>query len=834
MDKAKEGLEETARVYASFVESFQGPPGASSLHPAARVALANQRIAGLNASLPPHLDASVGGRPGWGPPAAAAGGFRNGPPPFAGGREFTPASRPGIAPGFSQQPPAKADEPPPPLPKKSARGAKKRNIDAFLEEMKRRDEMREQHIDPDALPFQHQQQTPTPYLASPPLLQDTPRPQGPPLLPYAQFPIVPPLVPPPVGSFIGSHDVGDPSTTNLYVGNLPPEVTEEILAKEFAAYGDIASVKIMWPRTEEEHARRKNCGFVSYMDRKDAEDAVEKLRELVLFGSAIRVGWGKPVALPQTPLFECTDPTRKRATPSPPQASGANNVTQQSSNGEESVVEIPAGHPRFEIVLPSDPYLLFLINRMSLYVSKMGQNFEKLVMEREARDPRFAFLYVIQSPEHMYYRWKTYSLSQKDTMDKWRTLPFQMITGGPFWIPPPLTDLKVKNSSSSRSKTRSQSRSSSRSRSRSSDSSSSGSSRSRSRSKSRERKLAAKKTDKDKPKVKGWDVVKPPEGTEPIKPFAVPSYPTSYNTTPTSRSSSASAPRLRAADAERFEDMLRDLTTDRHAIAEGMAFALDHAEHAKEIVEIITDAMSILDTPVPKKIARLFLISDILYNSSAPVKNASAYRSAFQSSLARVFQHLTEKLATLEGRLAAQQMKDKVESVLNAWHAWSIFPAPLMATLEAWKETKRRKQPSESLLPAASAAIPVAASGENEQQAKKKAKSERVEVLGGVLSNTYDDSDEENAKGDDEDDEDVDGVPLVAEDTATARIAATTTTTTQATAMDDDENVDGVPLELPLASSSSSSSKKKKHSGLGGTMFADSDSDDDLDGAPLS
>ena len=57
------------------------------------------------------------------------------------------------------------------------------------------------------------------------------------------------------------HDTGagskieygeDPTTTNLYVGNLATDVTEETLRAEFARHGPINSVKIMWPRREEE------------------------------------------------------------------------------------------------------------------------------------------------------------------------------------------------------------------------------------------------------------------------------------------------------------------------------------------------------------------------------------------------------------------------------------------------------------------------------------------------------------------------------------------------------------------------------------------------------
>lgn len=29
----------------------------------------------------------------------------------------------------------------------------------------------------------------------------------------------------------------------------------------------------MWPRTEEERARKRNCGFVSFFDRLDADEA---------------------------------------------------------------------------------------------------------------------------------------------------------------------------------------------------------------------------------------------------------------------------------------------------------------------------------------------------------------------------------------------------------------------------------------------------------------------------------------------------------------------------------------------------------------------------------
>jgi len=57
-------------------------------------------------------------------------------------------------------------------------------------------------------------------------------------------------------------------TTNIYVGNLPPIVTEEELSELFLPFGNLYSVKIMWPRTDEERARYVvvvHVGFVQSM-----------------------------------------------------------------------------------------------------------------------------------------------------------------------------------------------------------------------------------------------------------------------------------------------------------------------------------------------------------------------------------------------------------------------------------------------------------------------------------------------------------------------------------------------------------------------------------------
>lgn len=53
---------------------------------------------------------------------------------------------------------------------------------------------------------------------------------------------------------------------------------------------------------------------------------------------------------------------------------------------------------------------------------------------------------------------------------------------------------------------------------------------------------------------------------------------------------------------------------------------------------MLEDSLRQIDTPVTVKIARLFVVSDILHNSSASVRNASQYRTQLQDKLPDIFE----------------------------------------------------------------------------------------------------------------------------------------------------------------------------------------------------
>nr|GLL18228.1 polyadenylate-binding protein RBP47-like [Ipomoea trifida] len=82
----------------------------------------------------------------------------------------------------------------------------------------------------------------------------------------------------------GSQSDGDSSNTTIFVGGLDPNVSDEDLRQPFSQYGEIVSVKI---------PVGKGCGFVQFANRTDAEEALQKLKGLVIGKQTVRLSWGR-------------------------------------------------------------------------------------------------------------------------------------------------------------------------------------------------------------------------------------------------------------------------------------------------------------------------------------------------------------------------------------------------------------------------------------------------------------------------------------------------------------------------------------------------------------
>ncbi|OIT39549.1 PREDICTED: protein RRC1-like isoform X1 [Nicotiana attenuata] len=397
----------------------------------------------------------------------------------------------------------------------------------------------------------------------------------------------------------GSLDDGDPQTTNLYVGNLSPQVDENFLLRTFGRFGPIASVKIMWPRTEEERKRQRNCGFVSFMNRADAQAANDEMQGVVVYEYELKIGWGKSVSLPSQSL------------PAPPPGqmairskegstvilSGPSGPPVTSIPSQNSELVLTPNVPDIMVVPPEDDHLCHAIDTMSLYVLDGGCAFEQAIMERGRGNSLFNFLFELGSKEHTYYVWRLYSFAQGDTLQRWRTEPFIMISGSGRWIPPPLPTSK---------------------------------------------------------------------GDENEKELG-----TAYAAGKSRRVEVERT--LTDAQRDEFEDMLRSLTLERSQIREAMGFALDNADAAGEVVEVLTESLTLKETPIPTKVARLMLVSDILHNSSAPVKNASAYRTKFEATLPDIMESFNDLYRSITGRITAEALKERVLKVLQVWADWFLF-----------------------------------------------------------------------------------------------------------------------------------------------------------------
>ena len=78
---------------------------------------------------------------------------------------------------------------------------------------------------------------------------------------------------------------------NIYVGNLPYQITEDELRTAFEEYGEVASVKIIIDR---ETGRSKGFGFVEMNDDAQGGSAIEELDGAELLGRTLRVNEARP------------------------------------------------------------------------------------------------------------------------------------------------------------------------------------------------------------------------------------------------------------------------------------------------------------------------------------------------------------------------------------------------------------------------------------------------------------------------------------------------------------------------------------------------------------
>ena len=364
----------------------------------------------------------------------------------------------------------------------------------------------------------------------------------------------------------------------------------------------------------------------------------------------MKLSWGKTVPIPPYPIY--IPPKLRELTIPPPQS----NLPFNAQPDFKDLDKLPSpGTPlalilkqdnfneilknsTVKVVAPTDRTLLCLIHRMVEFVVREGPMFEAMIMNRELMNPMFRFLFDNQSSEHIYYRWRLFSVLQGEHHSKWRTECFRMFKDGPLWRPPPvnpfqqgmpddliddeLTPERQQQTSATFNKDNN------------------GNSSSNNNNNHALKRGFKESKEKEKKCI------------------------------------------LTDSEREQFEDILRELTPEKQKIQDAMIYCIEHAEAAEEIVDCIVESLSLLETPLHKKIARLYLISDVLHNCTVKVSNASFYRKGFQSKLINIFQNMHKCYESIEGRLKAEHFKQRVMNCFKVWNDWTIYTCEFLIKLQ--------------------------------------------------------------------------------------------------------------------------------------------------------
>ncbi|KAH8928661.1 hypothetical protein BT69DRAFT_1293155 [Atractiella rhizophila] len=435
---------------------------------------------------------------------------------------------------------------------------------------------------------------------------------------------------------MGSHDMGDPSTTNIHVGNLPTTITEQALGFFFCQYGAIGSLKIMWPR--EPGPSRNLGGFVAFMKRTDADLALRKADGADLMGNKLRCGWGKAVNLPPKCIIEVGTETVLQRAEKKRERKGVEARIETGRAGNvkapttlEVVLAIvtvialdlirqlahvhdrapedarnilprePATHLALDHTLVLAPTLAVdrhpeedIVRIVARKVKEQGSRSEDAIKERERDNPSYAFLRDKSSKGYIYLRMLL--------DDRWRCATPDM------WFDDDGANSTYSTDSAEESE-----------------------------------------DERMKDRRRG---------------------------------------KLGKLGRQRFESMLRGITNTREKVARCMAFAIRHADACDEVVDILIKSLTIPSTPIPRKIARLHVISDILHNSSASIQNVWRFRSAFESRLQVVFDHLNLIYRSFPSRLKAEAFRMRIMGCVGEWDKWLAFTPGRIEEWEARLLTK--------------------------------------------------------------------------------------------------------------------------------------------------
>jgi U2-associated protein SR140 len=402
----------------------------------------------------------------------------------------------------------------------------------------------------------------------------------------------------------------------------------------------------MWPRTAEARARERHTGFVCFMHRQDAEDAIASCNDADVFhvGRRLVMRWGKNVkkitksgagGMPISPIQQKSTETV-----------GATQINQRQPSFDQE----RDGSSAIRVTVPQSKERAGFISTVASYVAKDGAAFEEMLLREHAEDPLYTFLVLPSDPtserkeEYIYYRWRVYGFAQGDGLFVWRAEPFVMLhPNGCFWFPPPMDTDAARQESEQRQKGEAWI----------------------------ERQKQQRRAHVHRRDVTGRQLERARNGGP------------------------DGGSRLTAEEMDKFNTLTRrNLSGSRESICAAMAFCFEKSGAARQISEKLEELV-LEDGPkiaTDTRVARLYLLSDVLFNSQQPgIKNAFLYRSAIESFSPDAFASLGTHGRGSLGRLSEKKLSVAVSRVLSAWTAWSVYTPIFIDQLQDRYEGKETK-----------------------------------------------------------------------------------------------------------------------------------------------
>lgn len=138
---------------------------------------------------------------------------------------------------------------------------------------------------------------------------------------------------------------------------------------------------------------------------------------------------------------------------------------------------------------------------------------------------------------------------------------------------------------------------------------------------------------------------------------------------------------LSERQATNFIKILRSLTTDRKSIAEALVFCIDHKSAISECIDLIIDSLQDIKTGPIKKIARLYLLSDVLSNCKS--RSIKLDLQTFELNIMKAFDSLYDCYKCLKYESDQNHFKYRVLSVIRQWDISQILSVKVMEKIEA-------------------------------------------------------------------------------------------------------------------------------------------------------